>query len=221
MQRILINCEGQTEQEFCQSLLKPYFQNINIFIETPIIKRSGGGIVGWEILKNQVEIQLKKEKNIYVTTFIDFFKLSTSYYRSEVKNTQNITDKYGTVQRIEEGMKNDIQEKLRERFIPYVQLHEFEALLFYSIEIFERWIPKNEFVDKDEILRTFNTYSNPELINDNKPPSKILQGSIQGYNKVLYGSVLALEIGLSNIRSKNPRFSRWIETLEKLPPLQK
>lgn len=43
-------------------------------------------------------------------------------------------------------MYNDIQEDLRYRFIPYIQLHEFEGLLFNNIEVFYSQIPSNDII---------------------------------------------------------------------------
>lgn len=55
-----------------------------------------------------------------------------------------------------------------------------------------------------------------ELINDGKTtaPSKRLQSLIIGYNKPVYGSILAEAIGLPKIRAKCPRFNDWITILE-------
>lgn len=51
MKRIIIICEGHTEKEFCKTVLASYFQSKNIYIQTPLIKKSKGGIVKWEELK--------------------------------------------------------------------------------------------------------------------------------------------------------------------------
>lgn len=47
MQRIIIICEGETEREFCNSILKPYFAKNEFLIQSPLIKKSMGGIVNW------------------------------------------------------------------------------------------------------------------------------------------------------------------------------
>lgn len=61
MKRIIIICEGQTEQEFCQKVLARYFINKgqNIMIQAPLIKKSMGGIVTWSALKKEIETYLK------------------------------------------------------------------------------------------------------------------------------------------------------------------
>jgi hypothetical protein len=45
IKRVIIICEGVTEQQFCNDVLAPYFSKENIFISNPLIKKSGGGIV--------------------------------------------------------------------------------------------------------------------------------------------------------------------------------
>ena len=54
MKRLIIVCEGPTEQEFCKDVLCPYFQSKGIILEYPTIKHSNGGIVSWATLKKQL-----------------------------------------------------------------------------------------------------------------------------------------------------------------------
>jgi Domain of unknown function (DUF4276) len=117
---------------------------------------------------------------------------------------------------LEDAMKALIDPKLSHRFIPYIQLHEFEGLLFSNIDVFKTQIAENEFRDFNELAKTIQDNPNPELINDGKltAPSKRLERLIIGYNKPVYGSILAEAIGLQRIRSKCPRFNHWINTLE-------
>jgi hypothetical protein len=76
MKRIIIICEGETEQEFCKDVLYPYFLKRNILIEHPTIKKSGGGIVAWESLKKQINNHLIQDKQVFVTTLIDYYGLN-------------------------------------------------------------------------------------------------------------------------------------------------
>ena len=39
MKRLIIVCEGQTEQSFCLNVLSPYYLSKNIFVEAPTIKQ--------------------------------------------------------------------------------------------------------------------------------------------------------------------------------------
>ena len=55
MKRLVIICEGPTEKEFCKDLLASALNSYEIYVDTPLIKHSGGGIVRWNVLKRQIE----------------------------------------------------------------------------------------------------------------------------------------------------------------------
>ncbi|MBN2663230.1 MAG: DUF4276 family protein [Bacteroidales bacterium] len=218
MKRIIFICEGPTEQTFCKNNLQNVFLQKNIYIQTPLIKHSKGGIVRWQILKQQIETHLKSDKSAFVTTFIDYYGVYSKYNFPNWENSEKIQDKNSRMEMIEKGMAENISEELRYRFIPYLQLHEFEGLLFNDINIFYNQIPTNDIVNKEELERTFADYSNPEMINNNKKtsPSHRLSRIIKGYNKIVYGDILAEAIGIENIRAKSPRFNNWIRKLENI-----
>ena len=149
-----------------------------------------------------------------VTTLIDFYGLKTEHgfpMWTESKKNSTINEQLDT---LEMAMKNDLNQSIRHRFIPYIQVYEFEALLFADASIFEHQFVKSEFFDYDYLQKTLQI--NPEEINDGvqTAPSKRLERIIKNYNKVVYGSLLSQEIGLDKIRSKCPRFNNWISALE-------
>jgi hypothetical protein len=214
MKRLIIICEGQTEIEFCKDVLFKHFLNKEILIQTPLIKKSGGGIVPWGTLKKQIELHLR-EKDVFVTTFIDYYGIPDSYNYPSWDASKKIIDRNSRMDLLENAMKNSINQN---RFIPYIQLHEFEGLLFNNIDIFDQNFNPSELNSRQELVDIINTYPNPELINDSSTtaPSKRLERIISGYSKIVFGSILAEEIGLSNIRQKSPRFHNWIDILENI-----
>lgn len=218
MKRIIIICEGLTEQVFCDRTLSPYFIDKDYHIQAPTIKQSRGGIVKWHILKKQIETHLKTDRAAYVTTLIDYYGLYKKQHFPEWDAAEAIADKNERMDALERSMSNDVEEVYRNRFIPYLQLHEFEGLLFNDINVFHRQIPHADLVDLLELERTFRDYDNPELINNNKhsSPSHRLARIIAGYNKVVHGDILADAIGLDRIMQKSPRFNRWIQILGRL-----
>ncbi len=218
MKRIIIICEGHTEQAFCKTNLQQHFQSKGILIQTPLIKHSKGGIVKWSILKQQIETHLKTDKSTFVTTFIDYYGLYAKYSFPNWEESERIQDKSTRMNNLEDGMLGDLNEELRYRFIPYLQLHEFEGLLFNDINIIYNQIPPNDIADKRELEKTFEDYDNPEMINNTREtsPSHRLERIIKGYNKVVYGDILAEAIGLHRIRNKSPRFNNWISKLESI-----
>ena len=82
MNRIIIICEGQTEQEFCKTLLQRYFSNQNITLQAPLIKKTMGGIANWNVLKREIETYLRREKDVLVTTLIDYYGIKDSHRKT-------------------------------------------------------------------------------------------------------------------------------------------
>ena len=215
MKRLVIVCEGPTEQEFVKSILQPYLLQKQVYIQTPLIKKSGGGIIPWEGLRSQINTHLK-DSNSIVTTLIDYYGIPYRFEYPGWMHSIQITDKSERIDFLEQEMSQEIDEKSRHRFIPYYQLHEFEGLLFNNIAAFDATFEQHELLDRDELENIIKSFPNPELINDNSEtaPSKRLEKLIEGYNKVIYGSILAENIGMHNLRLKSPRFNKWIEKLE-------
>ena len=216
MKRIIIICEGPTELEFCKDVLYSHFQAKEIYIQTPLIKKSGGGIVSWPTLKKQIENHLAQDKTAFVTTLIDYYGIKDKYQFPFWEESKKIVDKSKRMELLEKGMKDSVNSSISDRFEPYIQLHEFEGLLFNDISVFTNQIPNEDFVNQAELTEIILQNPNPELINDTpkNAPSYRLQRLIKGYNKIVYGAILAKEIGLQRIRDKSPRFNQWVKKLE-------
>ena len=71
------------------------------------------------------------------------------------------------------------------RFIPYIEMHEFEALLFSDADI----LAEKTGINIVEIKKVIEAYDNPEEINEDpeKAPSKRLEKLKTGYRKVGHG----------------------------------
>lgn len=128
-----------------------------------------------------------------------------------------IPDKGQRIDCLQQAMREDIHEELRSRFIPYIQLHEFEALLFID----EESIVAAEIdcsIDRTKLRKVLADFPDPEMINNHieTSPSHRLEQIITGYNKVLHGNIIALSIGLERIREKAKRFNQWLSQLESI-----
>jgi len=177
-----------------------------------------GGIVRWGILKKEIETYLR-EKDVFVTMLIDYYGVYSKYHFPGWDESLKIQDKNRRMDFLEKTMQNDINASVSQRFIPYMQLHEFEGLLFNEIDIFYEQVPKEELVGVKELQQTFKDYpDNPEMINNNPEtsPSHRLKRIISGYDKVLYGHYFAEAIGLKRIRNKSPRFNEWLNRIESI-----
>lgn len=92
-------------------------------------------IVRWSTLKKEINTYLK-ENDVYVTTLIDYYGLCSKYQFPGWEKSLAVVDKYKRMDLLESAMSQDIEDGIRHRFMPYMQLHEFEGLLFNDINIF-------------------------------------------------------------------------------------
>lgn len=121
-------------------------------------------------------------------------------------------------------MRAELQERVGrrrwpERFIPYVQMHEFEALLFTAPEVLGSVSGGSGEGDAVRRLQQVaNDFATPEEIDDGEAtaPSKRILGVTPGYEKVAHGVIAASRIGLRAIRAACPNFDRWMRKLEAL-----
>jgi len=211
MRRLYIIVEGYTEKDFVSQTLAPYFQSLGIYNISPILIRTSktgkGGFVNYEHLKNNVKRLLSSEKEVIVSTFVDFFRIPTSMPKYEESMRLNAdSDKVGS---LELGMFESIDDT---RFIPYIQLHEFEALLFSSNKGFEEYCEESVHKQTKAVV---DSYENPEDINSSPEtaPSKRLLKINPDYDKVVEGNLIALEVGIDRMLKKCPRFREWVEIL--------
>lgn len=214
MKRLIIICEGPTEQAFCNDVLHDHLLTKDIALEAPTIKHSNGGIVAWDTLKKQIVRHLN-EGNSIVSLFVDYYRIRDSYHFPGWMESKSINNIYDRMHFLFEQMSLDIDENLRSRFIPYIQLHEFEGLLFSNIAVFQNNFTKQE-LDFQQLEDAINSVKTPEEINNGPAtaPSERLKKAIKGYDKVVYGACLASDIGLNTIRGKCILFNEWVMKLE-------
>lgn len=208
--RLYIVVEGQTEEEFVKDLMAPYFLDHGIYIYPTIIHTSRGhrgGFVNYEHLKNDINRLLKSQgEDVVVTTFVDFFRCPELPGAEDCSRIQNHSER---VAKMEKAIRDDINDW---RLYPYIQLHEFEAVLFSSDKGFIKYFDPEHALELQGIV---DSYENPEDINSSPEgaPSKRLLRIVPEYDKVMFGNIIALEIGMTTILEKCPRFRAWTETL--------
>ena len=212
---IYIICEGQSEEEFVNGILKPYFNSHKIYDVRPILMSTSrghkGGDIKYDRLKFNIDKLLNRETDILVTTFIDFFRLKNDFPKFE--EAQTIQNKIERVGFLEEALSHAIN---NHRFIPYIQLHEFEGLLFASKDGFE-FLPDLKTTNLKSLLSAVNEKENPEELNDGEltAPSKRLEQLIPGFdkNKPFYGGLIAEVNTINAVLDRCLRFKTWVETL--------
>ena len=129
---------------------------------------------------------------------------------------QHLKDPHKKVLQLEDALKGDIS---HQRFIPYLQLHEFEALLLsepskFAVEFLNHKKPI------ENLSKGRSQFDSPELIDDglDTAPSKRIIQEIPEYEgrKPSAGPRIAHAIGLEVIRQQCPHFRQWIDCLEGL-----
>ena len=215
MKRIEIIVEGQTEMTFVKEVLAPYIcekLNNNCTVN-PIrihLGQSGrGGFVNYMHLKNDINNLLKsKDKDLVVTTFVDYFRIPQKHM-PEFELWKDEQNHHIQVQMMEEAITRDIKDT---RFVPYIQMHEFEALLFSSKRGFMTYWTEKQV---EKVQTVIDTFACPENINTNPTgaPSKRLLAINPSYNKVVDGNIVALEVGIEIMLDACPKFKTWVERL--------
>lgn len=157
------------------------------------------------------------ESNAVVTTLIDFYALPKDFPKFD--EAVKIVNKASRLDFLEKAIAEDIESEKGKYFpnlLPYIQLHEFEALVFSSIDAIKS-LYSNEHAKIDELEQIIASYPNPEDINDSREtaPSKRLKNNqlIKGYNKITDGIMIIEEAGVATILRKCPRFNSWVERL--------
>lgn len=223
MTRLYLFAEGQTEQTFASTVLTPHLGILDITLHKPVLiahtrkkhKTHRGGGRKYQSMRNDIVRFLKQESNadVFFTTMVDLYALHADFpCINEAERFRGEPCK--RVEFLESAWANDLDDP---RFIPHIQLHEYEAYVFVDVEKLEMFYPRK----KSAIARLKEIADNkdtPELIDDglHTAPSKRILKEIQEYNKRVDGPQIAEMIGLSAIRSKCPHFDGWLTKLESL-----
>lgn len=211
MPRLIFIVEGDCEQRFINEHLVSYlslkFPGVPMHaqkITTNRKKNVKGGNVNYELLKNEVR-RTFAQGGVLITTFLDFFRLPTDYPGFSVDVKQ--------IGKIEDAIRVDCAAIIPQAsFLPYIQKHEFETLLFANPAGFINVVDSTEMSGIMNVLKQFST---PEDINGSPKtaPSKRLL-SIFNYKKVADSALVMKDVDIDTLRSQCPRFDAWVGRLE-------
>jgi len=224
MKRIYVVCEGKTEVLFVKGVLNADFALQNIeFIPVGIGKdenKKGGGHITIERIIRDVHKHLSKS-NVYCTTFLDFYGLPPDFPGKQKSKKVNTLEEKSLLMCdfLKEYISNQ-QGDNAHRFIPYVQMHEFEGLLFSDPPKFADMGLSPQIVAELQKIR--DSFETPEHINDSQhtAPSKRILNLVKYYQKPTSGLAIAKAIGLHKMRQECPIFNTWLTDLAKLPALE-
>lgn len=210
MKRVCIICEGQTEVAFVTNCLAPYLTTSNLRAFAVLLQAPSGGHRGGRVTIERLVRFMSHQyhETDRLTTLVDFYGFQDREGRSRAELETAILD--GVAQRTT---------GFDARFVlPYVQMHEFEGLLFSDVEQFE-WVQDGWNEHTHAALSDVRaSFPCPEDINDSPEtaPSKRLLKIFGAatYSKTEHGPLIAEAIGLDVIRQHCPQFDDWVGKLQ-------
>lgn len=223
MKKLIIICEGKTETFFIKNVLSNYMPSITFLPQTiptgsnPQGGSSKGGALNYDRVKRYIENL--KFTNDYITTFFDFYGLPNNFPSYSTLNS-NLTI-YQKIDKLEKAFYDDIINdfpSLKDKFFPYIQLHEFETLLFTDIKkaFQDMRISDQNLTNLNDILINFN--DNPEEINNSieTAPSKRIIKAFPAFQKTKDGVIGIQNMGLNDIEQKCQHFKKWLDYIRSL-----
>lgn len=217
MKRLVIYCEGQTEEMFVERLLRNHLKLHGIKVERPILAATSfdpfgqrGGFVHWDA----IEFDLKQEfasdpdPNLRFTTLLDAYAMP-----KKVLELAGFTAPVTTVTDIE-AVEQAIEGVFTEpRFKAYLQRHELEALLLADMDALERVFHRHK-PGLQQLRSDIAGFANAEDINHGATthPAARLAAAVVGYEdlKASNAYFVLAEAGLDAARAKCPRFDAWL-----------
>lgn len=222
MTRLIVVVEGQTEEAFVNSVLKPHLDPLGVYTSATIVGkrlaqrrgtrgRGGGHYRHWR--RDIMKLLEPASLDYRVTTLFDLYGLPEDFPNYQM--IQQLPDSSARRGACEDALAKDVTDH---RFIPYVQQFEFEALVLAALPSLGNLLDDPEQQQGLINLSTEIGATPPEDVNDGREtaPSKRLLAHVPGYSKVLHGELATLAAGLPALRDTCPGFNDWVNGLEKL-----
>lgn len=215
---IIVLVEGDTEKIFMAEMMVPHLSARGVYVTPIILSKPGqkGGDVKFARAKNDIETHLKQRSDTYLSLLVDYYGLKSDWpgYQ-DAKSCPTADTKAET---INAATRDEVESLFGEynsanRFLPYMAMHEFEAMLFADPVV----LAKALYIgvsDVEDILREYN--GKAEEIDDSPQtaPSKHLESLYPRFKKTTTGISILKTIGLPGIRKKCPLFDGWMSKLE-------
>jgi hypothetical protein len=221
--RLFVLVEGQTEEELIKRVIGPHLMGHGVWAYPIIVttrrdratrKKLGKGGGHWKHWSRDLHTLAVEHRgnDVRFTTLFDLYGLPSDY--PELSAHAAVIDTVERAALLEQAMADAVGDW---RLIPYLQRHEFEALVLAGIDALEKLIDP---VDRPGLtaLRGALAGMSPEDVNDSteSAPSKRLATSVPSYQKTVHGPLVVESVGLESLRRKCPRFNSWLTKLEGL-----
>lgn len=224
MRRLNVLAEGQTEEAFVNQVLAQHLASFDVVAAVRCVttrrdrhrpdRVHRGGLRNFAKVQRDLERWMVEDRGAAFTTMFDLYALPADF--PGYADAARLQDPYARVRHLERAM---VVTFGRERLIPYIQLHEFEALLFSDPEKFDwQYIEHSSQIAR--LVEVARRYDSPELIDDGEQtaPSRRIIAEIPEYafQKSTAGPLIARHIGLAVMRARCPHFAEWMTRLERL-----
>ena len=225
MARLYLFAEGRTGQTFADTVLKPYLAEYGVFMNKPILiahahkkhRTHRGGGRNFRAMQNDIVRLLEQDskEDAFFTSMIDLYALHKGFPGAgEAERYRK--DPYRRVEALEASWAKETNDP---RFLPHIQLHEYEAYLFSDVSVLSHYY-ENERTAIRQLEEIADGFDSPERIDDGRTtaPSKRIIAHLPRYesDKSTVGVQAAERIGLPRIRHRCPHFDRWIGRLQDL-----
>ena len=225
MARLYVFAEGRAEQTFANTVLRPHLARFQVYMRNAVLvahahknhRTHRGGGRNFHAMQKDIVRLLKQDSgsDAFFTSMIDLYALHRNFPGAEEAEKRR-HNPYERVAMLEQSWANATNDR---RFIPHIQLHEYEAYLFVNLSVLCDYYEGGRRAI-GQLQRSVESFASPELIDDGQQsaPSKRLVRYLPAYknDKRTVGVQAAEQIGVSAIRCRCPHFSRWLERLEGL-----
>ena len=224
MNELVVIVEGETEQTFVRDQLSAYlgFRNIAAWPVLPGRNRNRGGIKKWEVARQDIIRTLRERR--YCSTMFDFYAMPADWPGRKEATSQPW---HARARFVEQAIHAEIAGTMGGSFdgrffVPYVQLHEFEALAFSDVKALASVVAPlgNRLADQlaESLQAIVDEAENPEAINDNYDtcPSRRIISLVPGYRKRVHGPIITQRIGIVTLAARCSHFASWLTRLEAL-----
>lgn len=210
MRLLYIVCEGPTEEEFVNEVLRHAIPS-ELILQAILIGRPGkrGGHVSFERALDST-LRLVKQRNGAVTTLFDLYGLGEGW-----------PERPFTCQEMERALTDAILEGMGHAWNPtsfqaHIQPYEFEGLLFSDPAAMARGMGRSDLEGHFRSIR--DAFPSPEAINNSRKtsPSHRIDDVVPGYQKPFQGNLAALEVGVDAMIRECPHFASWVEWIRSL-----
>lgn len=224
MNELVVIVEGETEQTFVRDQLAAHLalHNTSAWPVLPGRHRNHGGVKKWEVARQDIVRTLKEGR--YCSTMFDYYAMPADWPGRADAVRKPWKERASTV---EEKIHADITATMGgsfnpKFFVPYVQLHEFEALAFADVGVLASVLTPIGRYSSEWLQQQFTAIlsqaGHPEAINDGFEtcPSRRISGVVPAYKKRAQGPIVTSRIGIDVLRVRCTHFGEWLGRLEQL-----